>query len=48
MDLSGLRKNFVKYAAAYGKRKGISYAAWRQTGVSAQDLKAAGISRAAS
>jgi hypothetical protein len=47
VDLSGLRKDFVKHAKAYGSRKGISYAAWREAGVSAEDLKAAGISRGA-
>jgi hypothetical protein len=45
VDLSELRKHFVQHAAAYGARKGISYAAWRGTGVSAADLKAAGIAR---
>jgi hypothetical protein len=45
VDLSQLRKNFVKHAAAYGQRKGISYAAWRTAGVSAVDLKAAGVAR---
>jgi hypothetical protein len=47
VDLSGLRKDFVKHAKAYGTRKHISYAAWREAGVSAEDLKAAGISRGA-
>jgi hypothetical protein len=44
-DLVGLRKEFAKHAAAYGDRKGISYATWRAAGVSAEDLKAAGIRR---
>jgi hypothetical protein len=48
VDLSDLRKDFVKHAKAYGSRKGISYAAWREAGVSAEDLKAAGITRGAS
>jgi hypothetical protein len=47
VDLSGLRKEFVKHAKSYGSRKGISYAAWREAGVPAEDLKAAGISRGA-
>jgi hypothetical protein len=47
VDLSGLRRDFVKHAKAYGSRKGISYAAWREAGVPAEDLKAAGISRGA-
>ena len=38
---------FVKSAKGYGERKGISYAAWREVGVSAATLKAAGISRGA-
>jgi hypothetical protein len=38
-----LRKKIIKHAAGYGERKGISYAAWRSAGVSAQDLKDAGI-----
>jgi hypothetical protein len=46
VDLTELRKNFVKHASSYGKRKGISYGAWREAGVSAADLKDAGISRA--
>ncbi len=35
----------VNAAAAYGGRRGISYAAWREVGVSAATLKAAGIRR---
>jgi hypothetical protein len=48
VDLTELEKGFVKYAKGYSERKGISYAAWRQVGVSAQTLKAAGVSRSAS
>jgi hypothetical protein len=33
-------------AAEYGQRKGISYAAWRELGVSPAVLKRAGITRA--
>lgn len=47
VDLSGLRRNFVKHAKPYAKRKGISYGAWREAGVPAEDLKAAGITRGA-
>ncbi len=47
VDLSDLRKNFVKHAKPYAKRKGISYGAWREAGVPAEDLKAAGITRGA-
>lgn len=46
-DIAALEKDFVKAAKAYGERKGISYAAWREAGVPASVLKAAGISRAA-
>jgi hypothetical protein len=46
VDLSGLEKAFVKAAKGYAERKGITYAAWRQSGVPADVLKRAGISRA--
>lgn len=46
IDLPGLEKAFVAAAAGYSKRKGISYSAWREVGVSAATLKSAGISRA--
>ena len=45
IDLSALEANFVDHAAAYGGRRGISFAAWREVGVSAATLKAAGIRR---
>lgn len=45
VDLSGLEQEFVDAAAAYSRRKGISYAAWRELGVEAAVLKRAGISR---
>ena len=47
MDLSELEADFVEVAAAYSDRKGITYAAWRESGVDASVLKQAGISRAA-
>ena len=47
VDLSALEDGFVEAAAAYGSRKGISYAAWREVGVPAAILKRAGISRGA-
>ena len=47
VDLSDLRRDFIKHAKPYAKRKGISYGAWREAGVPAEDLKAAGISRGA-
>lgn len=37
---------FLEVAAAFGRRKGISYAAWREVGVPAATLKRAGITRA--
>jgi hypothetical protein len=45
VDLSALEKDFVKAARTYGQRKGISYAAWREAGVSPVVLKQAGIGR---
>lgn len=48
VDLSELEADFTKAAAGYSERKGISYAAWRELGVSAATLKAAGIGRGAS
>ena len=45
IDLSALEANFVNHAASYGGRRGISYAAWREVGVLATTLKAAGIRR---
>ena len=45
VDLSALEADFVSAAKGYSERKGISYAAWREAGVPAATLKAAGISR---
>lgn len=45
VDLVSLEAAFVASAAAYSDRKGISYATWREAGVSAAVLKAAGIAR---
>lgn len=47
IDLSALENDFVKYGKSYTERKGISYAAWRELGVSAATLKQAGITRGA-
>ena len=47
VDLSALEDEFVGAAAAYGVRKGITYAAWREVGVPAAILKRAGIGRGA-
>lgn len=45
VDLTDLEAAFVTAAKSYGQRKGISYGAWREVGVSAATLKAAGITR---
>ena len=42
-DVVELERGFVASARAYGQRKGIGYAAWRESGVPAAVLKAAGI-----
>ena len=44
--MKALEKAFVKHAKAYSDSKGISYAAWREIGVTPEVLKAAGITRA--
>jgi hypothetical protein len=44
-DLQELEEEFIKAAKAYGERKGITYAAWREAGVDASLLKRAGITR---
>jgi len=44
-DLAELETGFVKAAGGYSERKGISYEAWRQVGVPASVLSAAGIRR---
>jgi hypothetical protein len=44
-DLASAEKAFVKVAKAYGRRKGISYGAWRAVGVSIPVLNKAGITR---
>ncbi|HPU38411.1 MAG TPA: hypothetical protein PLS63_02470 [Microthrixaceae bacterium] len=45
VDMEALEEAFVAAAADYSDRKGISYGAWRKIGVSAEVLKAAGVSR---
>jgi hypothetical protein len=42
-DISELEKAFVRVARGYGDRHGISFSAWRQIGVDADVLNAAGI-----
>jgi hypothetical protein len=46
VDLTALENDFVKAAAPYSQRRGISYAAWRTLGVAPGVLKRAGIGRA--
>ncbi len=45
VDVSALRRDFIRSAKSFGERKGLSYATWRAAGVPADDLKAAGIKR---
>lgn len=45
VDLSALEADFVKVAASYGERKGITYSAWREIGLAPELLRKAGISR---
>ncbi len=40
-----LEADFIEHAKGYAERKGISYGAWREAGVPASVLRAAGISR---
>ena len=47
VDVGEIEEAFVEVAKGYGDRKGISYASWRDVGVSAETLKRAGISRGA-
>jgi uncharacterized protein YicC (UPF0701 family) len=47
VDLSALEAEFVAAAKPYSTRKGISYSAWRELGVTAPVLKKAGIGRGA-
>ncbi|MCY3805201.1 MAG: hypothetical protein OXG55_17490 [bacterium] len=43
VDIDELENGFIDVAASYSERKGISYQAWREVGVSAKVLQAAGI-----
>jgi hypothetical protein len=47
VDMAALEAEFVKVAKSYSDRQGISYATWREVGVEAAVLKAAGIGRGA-
>jgi len=44
-DFAELEGAFVEHAKAYSERKGISYSAWRESGVAADVLRRAGIAR---
>jgi hypothetical protein len=46
-DIAQLEDAFVTVAASYGERKGITYTAWRELGISSSVLTRAGISRSA-
>ena len=48
VDVKSLEAAFVKVAKSYSVRNHISYAAWREIGVDAAVLKAAGIGRGSS
>ncbi len=45
LDLAQLEEDFVNAAKAYGDRKGITYATWREQGVDPGVLRRAGIRR---
>lgn len=45
VDMAALEKEFVRAAAGYSARKGLSYAAWRELGVEPALLAKAGITR---
>lgn len=44
-DMEAVEAEFIEVAAEYAERKGISYSVWREIGVSASVLRAAGIAR---
>ncbi len=44
-DMSHLENAFVENAKSFAERKGISYSAWRQSGVPAEILRRAGIAQ---
>ena len=43
VDIEELENEFIRIAASYSERKSISYQAWREVGVDARVLRAAGI-----
>lgn len=44
-DLTAVEAEFAKHAKGYSERKGITYGVWRQSGVPADVLAKAGITR---
>jgi hypothetical protein len=46
VDLQALEDEFVNAAPDYSRRKGITYAAWREAGVDPAVLRRAGVRRA--
>ncbi len=44
-NIAELEDNFVDHVAGYSERRGVSYDAWRESGVPAKVLKKAGLSR---
>ena len=44
-DFEKIEREFVRHVKPYSDRKGISYSAWRESGVSAEVLRAAGVPR---
>ena len=44
-DFPELEADFIAVAASYSERKNISYSTWRESGVTGETLKAAGIKR---
>ena len=47
VDMQALEDEFVKAAPDYSRRKGITYAAWREAGIDPAVLRRAGIRRGA-
>lgn len=43
VDVEALKRAFIEVAAEYSRNQSIGYATWREAGVSAEVLKAAGI-----
>jgi hypothetical protein len=42
-DMESLEAGFIEHASSYSQRKSVSYTAWREYGVPAKVLRAAGI-----